>query len=191
MTSKCLVSKSFYPSCTLIYRILLCSQFWRARRQFWGLWAHDSKSFILKCYLPAWRDSFEVFKVSYCMNTFGHLESKYVYTSDCECKISLSALSREADGYSYLFHRGCSELCRIPMVEYKLDSEGTPCEYKTPFRRNTTWHRVPTPAGQPLSRASPILGTSDRLQCQQLLQQAQTAIPRSTSFDRKLPDGAR
>ncbi|XP_019405402.1 PREDICTED: signal-induced proliferation-associated 1-like protein 2 isoform X2 [Crocodylus porosus] len=87
--------------------------------------------------------------------------------------------------------RGCSELCRIPMVEYKLDSEGTPCEYKTPFRRNTTWHRVPTPAGQPLSRASPILGSSDRLQCQQLLQQAQTAIPRSTSFDRKLPDGAR
>ncbi|XP_054844049.1 signal-induced proliferation-associated 1-like protein 2 isoform X3 [Eublepharis macularius] len=87
--------------------------------------------------------------------------------------------------------RGCSELCRIPMVEYKLDSEGTPCEYKTPFRRNTTWHRVPTPAGQPLSRASPILGTSDRLQCQQLLQQAQSVIPRSTSFDRKLPDGAR
>ncbi|XP_074846269.1 signal-induced proliferation-associated 1-like protein 2 isoform X3 [Carettochelys insculpta] len=87
--------------------------------------------------------------------------------------------------------RGCSELCRIPMVEYKLDSEGTPCEYKTPFRKNTTWHRVPTPAGQPLSRASPILGTSDRLQCQQLLQQTQPAIPRSTSFDRKLPDGAR
>ncbi|XP_029140721.1 signal-induced proliferation-associated 1-like protein 2 [Protobothrops mucrosquamatus] len=87
--------------------------------------------------------------------------------------------------------RGCSELCRIPMVEYKLDSEGTPCEYKTPFRRNTTWHRVPISAGQPLSRASPILGTSDRLQCQQLLHQAQTAIPRSTSFDRKLPDGAR
>ncbi|XP_074846273.1 signal-induced proliferation-associated 1-like protein 2 isoform X7 [Carettochelys insculpta] len=86
--------------------------------------------------------------------------------------------------------RGCSELCRIPMVEYKLDSEGTPCEYKTPFRKNTTWHRVPTPAGQPLSRASPILGTSDRLQCQQLLQQTQPAIPRSTSFDRKLPDGA-
>uniref|UniRef100_A0A670Z3F4 Signal induced proliferation associated 1 like 2 n=1 Tax=Pseudonaja textilis TaxID=8673 RepID=A0A670Z3F4_PSETE len=87
--------------------------------------------------------------------------------------------------------RGCSELCRIPMVEYKLDSEGTPCEYKTPFRRNTTWHRVPTSAGQPLSRASPILGTTDRLHCQQLLHQAQTAIPRSTSFDRKLPDGAR
>ncbi|KAM9613035.1 signal-induced proliferation-associated 1-like protein 2 isoform 3-T11 [Trichechus inunguis] len=88
--------------------------------------------------------------------------------------------------------RGCSELCRIPMVEYKLDSEGTPCEYKTPFRRNTTWHRVPTPAAvQPLSRASPVPGTPDRLQCQQLLQQAQAAIPRSTSFDRKLPDGTR
>ncbi|XP_075388206.1 signal-induced proliferation-associated 1-like protein 2 isoform X2 [Tenrec ecaudatus] len=88
--------------------------------------------------------------------------------------------------------RGCSELCRIPMVEYKLDSEGTPCEYKTPFRRNTTWHRVPTPATmQPLSRASPVPGTPDRLQCQQLHQQAQAAIPRSTSFDRKLPDGTR
>ncbi|XP_039706318.1 signal-induced proliferation-associated 1-like protein 2 isoform X3 [Pteropus medius] len=85
--------------------------------------------------------------------------------------------------------RGCSELCRIPMVEYKLDSEGTPCEYKTPFRRNTTWHRVPTAALQPLPRASPVPGTPDRLQCQPLLPQAQAAIPRSTSFDRKLPDG--
>uniref|UniRef100_A0A668AK39 Signal induced proliferation associated 1 like 2 n=1 Tax=Myripristis murdjan TaxID=586833 RepID=A0A668AK39_9TELE len=84
--------------------------------------------------------------------------------------------------------RGCSELYRIPMVEYKVDSEGTPCEYKTPFRRNTTWHRVPTPAGQPLPRGSPTQGP-DRLQCQQILQQHQAAIPRSTSFDRKLPDG--
>ncbi|KAI4555610.1 hypothetical protein MJG53_019300 [Ovis ammon polii x Ovis aries] len=85
--------------------------------------------------------------------------------------------------------RGCSELCRIPMVEYKLDSEGAPCEYKTPFRRNTTWHRVPTPALQPLPRVSPVPGTPDRLQCQPLLPQSQAAIPRSTSFDRKLPDG--
>lgn len=77
------------------------------------------------------------------------------------------------------------------MVEYKLDSEGTPCEYKTPFRRNTTWHRVPTPALQPLPRASPVPGTPDRLQCQPLLPQTQAAIPRSTSFDRKLPDGTR
>ncbi|XP_057705083.1 signal-induced proliferation-associated 1-like protein 2 isoform X3 [Corythoichthys intestinalis] len=86
--------------------------------------------------------------------------------------------------------RGCSELYRIPMVEYKVDSEGTPCEYKTPFRRNTTWHRVPTAAGAPLSRGSPTQGP-DRLQCQQILQQHQAAIPRSTSFDRKLPEGSR
>lgn len=77
------------------------------------------------------------------------------------------------------------------MVEYKLDSEGTPCKYKTPFRKNTTWHRVPTPALQPLPRASPVPGTPDRLQCQPLLPQNQAAIPRSTSFDRKLPDGTR
>uniref|UniRef100_A0A3Q2QKV3 Signal induced proliferation associated 1 like 2 n=1 Tax=Fundulus heteroclitus TaxID=8078 RepID=A0A3Q2QKV3_FUNHE len=85
--------------------------------------------------------------------------------------------------------RGCSELYRIPMVEYKVDSEGQPCEYKTPFRRNTTWHRVPATAGAPLSRGSPTQGP-DRLQCQQILQQHQAAIPRSTSFDRKLPDGS-
>uniref|UniRef100_A0A673CG93 Signal-induced proliferation-associated 1 like 2 n=1 Tax=Sphaeramia orbicularis TaxID=375764 RepID=A0A673CG93_9TELE len=85
--------------------------------------------------------------------------------------------------------RGCSELYRIPMVEYKVDSEGTPCEYKTPFRRNTTWHRVPTAAAPPLSRGSPTQGP-DRLQCQQILQQHQANIPRSTSFDRKLPDGS-
>ncbi|XP_016314194.1 signal-induced proliferation-associated 1-like protein 2 [Sinocyclocheilus anshuiensis] len=46
---------------------------------------------------------------------------------------------------------------------------------------NTTWHRVPT-SGQPLP---------DSMPCQQVLQHAQTAIPRSTSFDRKLPDGPR
>ncbi|XP_038150608.1 signal-induced proliferation-associated 1-like protein 2 isoform X4 [Cyprinodon tularosa] len=86
--------------------------------------------------------------------------------------------------------RGCSELYRIPMVEYKVDSEGQPCEYKTPFRRNTTWHRVPAAAGAPLSRGSPTQGP-DRLQCQQILQQHQAVIPRSTSFDRKLPDGSR
>uniref|UniRef100_A0A3B3XA59 Signal induced proliferation associated 1 like 2 n=1 Tax=Poecilia mexicana TaxID=48701 RepID=A0A3B3XA59_9TELE len=86
--------------------------------------------------------------------------------------------------------RGCSELYRIPMVEYKVDSEGQPCEYKTPFRRNTTWHRVPATAGAPLSRGSPTQGP-DRLQCQQILQQHQAVIPRSTSFDRKLPDGSR
>ncbi|KAJ4948193.1 hypothetical protein JOQ06_019730, partial [Pogonophryne albipinna] len=86
--------------------------------------------------------------------------------------------------------RGCSELYRIPMVEYKVDSEGTPCEYKTPFRRNTTWHRVPVTGGAPLSRGSPTQGP-DRLQCQEILRQHQANIPRSTSFDRKLPDGSR
>ncbi|XP_035256149.1 signal-induced proliferation-associated 1-like protein 2 isoform X2 [Anguilla anguilla] len=74
--------------------------------------------------------------------------------------------------------RGCSELYRVPMVEYKLDSQGTPCEYKTPFRRNTTWHRVPPPAGQAIPRASPTL------------QQASPSLPRTASFDRKLPDGS-
>uniref|UniRef100_A0AAQ4QP90 Signal induced proliferation associated 1 like 2 n=1 Tax=Gasterosteus aculeatus aculeatus TaxID=481459 RepID=A0AAQ4QP90_GASAC len=75
--------------------------------------------------------------------------------------------------------RGCSELYRIPMVEYKVDSEGTPCEYKTPFRRNTTWHRVPGAAGPPLSRGSPTQGP-ERLQCQQILQQHQAGDKNSS-----------
>ncbi|KAJ7396189.1 hypothetical protein BTVI_147715 [Pitangus sulphuratus] len=38
----------------------------------------------------------------------------------------------DTDQHFYLsHHRGCSELCRIPMVEYKLDSEGTP--YASPL----------------------------------------------------------
>ncbi|XP_018416938.1 PREDICTED: signal-induced proliferation-associated 1-like protein 2 [Nanorana parkeri] len=87
--------------------------------------------------------------------------------------------------------RGFSELCRMPVVEYKVDNEGTPCEYKTPFRRNTTWHRVQTPVGQLNSCASPVLGSTDRLQCQQFLQQSQAGIPRSTSFGRKMSDSTR
>ncbi|XP_017317356.1 signal-induced proliferation-associated 1-like protein 2 isoform X2 [Ictalurus punctatus] len=87
--------------------------------------------------------------------------------------------------------RGCSELYRIPMVEYKLDSEGTPCEYKTPFRKNTTWHRVcTTPGGQPLPRSSPTQGP-EQVQCQPISQHIEISISRSTSFDRKLPDISR
>ncbi|XP_058242737.1 signal-induced proliferation-associated 1-like protein 2 isoform X3 [Hemibagrus wyckioides] len=87
--------------------------------------------------------------------------------------------------------RGCSELYRIPMVEYKLDSEGTPCEYKTPFKRNTTWHRVPTnPGCQPLPLGSPTQGP-EQLQCQPISQHIEISIPRSTSFDRKLPNISR
>ncbi|XP_077342357.1 signal-induced proliferation-associated 1-like protein 2 isoform X1 [Lithobates pipiens] len=87
--------------------------------------------------------------------------------------------------------RGFSELCRMPVVEYKVDNEGTPCEYKTPFRRNTTWHRVQNPVGQLNSCASPVLGSTDRLHCQQFLQQSQPGIPRSTSFGRKMSDSTR
>ncbi|XP_061084087.1 signal-induced proliferation-associated 1-like protein 2 isoform X2 [Conger conger] len=74
--------------------------------------------------------------------------------------------------------RGCSELYRVPMVEYKVDSQGTPCEYKTPFRRNTTWHRVP-PATAPPPRGSPTPP------------QGSPSLPRTASFDRKPHDGPR
>lgn len=77
------------------------------------------------------------------------------------------------------------------MVEYKLDGEGTPCEYKTPFKRNTTWHRVSTtPGGQPLHQGLHSQGP-EQVQCQSISQQIEISIPRSTSFDRKLPNISR
>ncbi|XP_031758839.1 signal-induced proliferation-associated 1-like protein 2 isoform X2 [Xenopus tropicalis] len=85
--------------------------------------------------------------------------------------------------------RGCSELSRMPVVEYKLDNEET-CEYKTPFKRHTTWHHVQSPVCQPVSCVSPVLGTSEKLPCQQFIQQCQAGISHSTSFDKKMTDGA-
>ncbi|XP_041420468.1 signal-induced proliferation-associated 1-like protein 2 isoform X2 [Xenopus laevis] len=89
--------------------------------------------------------------------------------------------------------RGCSELSRMPVVEYKLDSEDT-CDFKTPFKRNTTWHHVQSPVCQPVTCVSPIVGTSEKMPavpCQQFFQQCQAGIPRSTSFDKKMTDGTR
>ncbi|KAJ8288874.1 hypothetical protein COCON_G00015330, partial [Conger conger] len=51
--------------------------------------------------------------------------------------------------------RGCSELFRLPVVEYKNNTDGVPFEYKFPFRNNNSkWQRSPAGSQQPLS-ASP------------------------------------
>ncbi|XP_030627955.1 signal-induced proliferation-associated 1-like protein 2 [Chanos chanos] len=81
--------------------------------------------------------------------------------------------------------RGYSEMYRIPVMEYKtvLDSDGIP------FRTGTGWHRMPSiPGALPLSRNSPTQGPSPS---QQMFRYTQTAISRSTSFDKKYQDGAR
>lgn len=104
---------------------------------------------------------------------------------------NVSIFKRKLFKISACTFRGCSELYRIPMVEYKLDSEGTPCEYKTPFRRNTTWHRVPTTPGcQPLPPVSPTQ-SPEQMQCQPISQHMEISIPCSMSFERKLPDVSR
>ncbi|KAM9491034.1 signal-induced proliferation-associated 1-like protein 2 isoform 4-T4 [Salvelinus alpinus] len=73
--------------------------------------------------------------------------------------------------------RSCSEMYRVPVVEYKTTTAAG-------------WHRVSTaPGGGPsMSRASPTQGPSPG---QQMFHYAQGAISRSTSFDRKQQDGTR
>uniref|UniRef100_A0A8C7IEF0 Signal-induced proliferation-associated 1 like 2 n=1 Tax=Oncorhynchus kisutch TaxID=8019 RepID=A0A8C7IEF0_ONCKI len=73
--------------------------------------------------------------------------------------------------------RYCSEMYRVPVVEYKTTTAAG-------------WHRVSTaPGGGPsMSRASPTQGPSPG---QQMFHYAQGAISRSTSFDRKQQDGTR
>uniref|UniRef100_A0A8C8IUW0 Signal-induced proliferation-associated 1-like protein 2 n=1 Tax=Oncorhynchus tshawytscha TaxID=74940 RepID=A0A8C8IUW0_ONCTS len=71
--------------------------------------------------------------------------------------------------------RYCSEMYRVPVVEYKTTTAAG-------------WHRVSTaPGGGPsMSRASPTQGPSPG---HQMFHYAQGAISRSTSFDRKQQDG--
>uniref|UniRef100_A0A8C8MFM9 Signal-induced proliferation-associated 1-like protein 2 n=1 Tax=Oncorhynchus tshawytscha TaxID=74940 RepID=A0A8C8MFM9_ONCTS len=73
--------------------------------------------------------------------------------------------------------RYCSEMYRVPVVEYKTTTAAG-------------WHRVSTaPGGGPsMSRASPTQGPSPG---HQMFHYAQGAISRSTSFDRKQQDGTR
>ncbi|XP_045074690.1 signal-induced proliferation-associated 1-like protein 2 isoform X2 [Coregonus clupeaformis] len=73
--------------------------------------------------------------------------------------------------------RSCSEMYRIPVVEYKTTTAAG-------------WHRVSAApgGGLPLSRTSPTQGPSPG---QQMFHYAQGAISRSTSFDKKQQDGTR
>ncbi|KAL1006159.1 hypothetical protein UPYG_G00068640 [Umbra pygmaea] len=73
--------------------------------------------------------------------------------------------------------RSCSEMYRVPVVEYKTSVAAG-------------WHRVSTApgGGPPLSRASPTQAPSPG---QQMFHYAQGAISRSISFDRKQQDGNR
>ncbi|XP_066550989.1 signal-induced proliferation-associated 1-like protein 1 isoform X4 [Amia ocellicauda] len=47
--------------------------------------------------------------------------------------------------------RGCSEMYRMPVVEYKANNEGVPYEYKFPFRNNNKWQRTASSPQQSLT----------------------------------------
>uniref|UniRef100_A0A4W5L9I2 Uncharacterized protein n=1 Tax=Hucho hucho TaxID=62062 RepID=A0A4W5L9I2_9TELE len=89
-------------------------------------------------------------------------------------------------------YRGCSELYRIPVVEYKSSGESGSFDYKFPFRsKDNKWQRTSSSPQQSLT-ASPQLHTPNRavslgssggktLSAER--PERNTAIPRSVSSD--------
>ncbi|KAG9336502.1 hypothetical protein JZ751_002849 [Albula glossodonta] len=89
--------------------------------------------------------------------------------------------------------RGCSELFRLPVVEYKSNTEGVPFEYKFPLRSNNKWQRTPANSQQSLStssqglaggpsRAVSLGGSIGKAPSTERTERA-TIIPRSVSSD--------
>uniref|UniRef100_W5N3Q3 Signal-induced proliferation-associated 1 like 1 n=1 Tax=Lepisosteus oculatus TaxID=7918 RepID=W5N3Q3_LEPOC len=89
--------------------------------------------------------------------------------------------------------RGCSEMYRMPVVEYKANNEGVPYEYKFPFRNNNKWQRTASSPQQSLtsspqshggtpSRAVSLGGSMGKAQPPDRPERA-GIIPRSVSSD--------
>ncbi|MGH0164276.1 UNVERIFIED_CONTAM: hypothetical protein FKN15_046783 [Acipenser sinensis] len=87
--------------------------------------------------------------------------------------------------------RGCSEMYRMPVVEYKTNNEGAPYEYKLPFRNHSKWQRTASSpqqsspqghAGSTPSRAVSVGGSMGKAQGQQRGERC-AIIPRSVSSD--------
>ncbi|XP_020379834.2 signal-induced proliferation-associated 1-like protein 1 isoform X1 [Rhincodon typus] len=84
--------------------------------------------------------------------------------------------------------RSCSEMHRMPVMEYKVNNEGIPYEFKLPFKNSNKWQRGIPPSHstiQPQSQAQSqsvnkmVSTSSNRAQPQE----RSCAIPRSASSD--------
>uniref|UniRef100_UPI00398E61E1 signal-induced proliferation-associated 1-like protein 1 isoform X3 n=1 Tax=Pristiophorus japonicus TaxID=55135 RepID=UPI00398E61E1 len=82
--------------------------------------------------------------------------------------------------------RGCSEMYRMPVMEYKVNNEGIPYEFKLPFRNSNKWQRGIPPSHstiQPQAQSQPanrmISASGSRAQPQE----RNSAMPRSASSD--------
>ncbi|XP_041132410.1 signal-induced proliferation-associated 1-like protein 1 isoform X1 [Polyodon spathula] len=87
--------------------------------------------------------------------------------------------------------RGCSEMYRMPMAEYKTNNEGAPYEYKLPFRNHSKWQRTASSpqqsppqghTGSTPSRAVSVGGSMGKAQGQERGERG-SIIPRSVSSD--------
>ncbi|MGH0142853.1 UNVERIFIED_CONTAM: hypothetical protein FKN15_014388 [Acipenser sinensis] len=88
-------------------------------------------------------------------------------------------------------YRGCSEMYRMPVVEYKTNNEGAPYEYKLPLRNHSKWQRTASSpqqsppqghAGSTPSRAVSVGGSMGKAQGQERGERC-AIIPRSVSSD--------
>lgn len=80
------------------------------------------------------------------------------------------------------FHRGCSEIYHMPLVDYKNHKEGMPYELKFPFRpsNNSKW---PRSSSSPQTRAAGTGGTLIKAPPPDFSDRSSAVIPRSVSSD--------
>ncbi|XP_051895609.1 signal-induced proliferation-associated 1-like protein 1 isoform X1 [Pristis pectinata] len=92
--------------------------------------------------------------------------------------------------------RGCSEMYRMPVMEYKVNNEGIPYEFKLPFRNSNKWQRgVPSsqstvqPQSQTQSQSANRMISASGSRAQP--QERNSAMPRSASSDGRSLDTKR
>ncbi|XP_055496813.1 signal-induced proliferation-associated 1-like protein 1 isoform X2 [Leucoraja erinacea] len=92
--------------------------------------------------------------------------------------------------------RGCSEMYRMPVMEYKVNNEGIPYEFKLPFRNSNKWQRGIPPShstvqlqSQTQSQAANRMISASGSRAQP--QERNSAMPRSASSDGRSLDTKR
>ncbi|XP_007891444.2 signal-induced proliferation-associated 1-like protein 1 [Callorhinchus milii] len=98
--------------------------------------------------------------------------------------------------------RGCSEMYRMPVMEYKVNNEGIPYEFKLPFRNSNKWQRGVPPAhstaqsqaqsqAQAQNQAASRMVSASISRAQAQERERGAAMPRSASSDGRPMDNKR
>ncbi|XP_072121770.1 signal-induced proliferation-associated 1-like protein 1 isoform X5 [Mobula birostris] len=92
--------------------------------------------------------------------------------------------------------RGCSEMYRMPVMEYKVNNEGIPYEFKLPFKNSNKWQRgVPSSHSTVQSQSQTQSESANRMMSasgsRTQPQERSSAMPRSASSDGRSLDTKR